>query len=50
MYNYYSKAECEFFVSDLSGMNYEKVDMWKQIKPNLDNIVEYINIRCDLKF
>lgn len=50
MYNYYSKAECEFFVSDLSGMNYEKVDMWKQIEPNLNNIVEYINIRCDLKF
>ena len=50
IYYYHSKAECEFIVSDLCSRNHEKIDMWKQIESNLDNIVEYINIKCDLKF
>ena len=50
MYNYWSKAECEFFVSDLCGMDYEKIDIWRQIEPNLNHIVEYVNQAMDLKF
>lgn len=49
MYNYWSKTECEFFVSDLCGMDYEKIDMWRQIEPNLNRIVEYVNMSCDLR-
>ena len=50
MYYYWSKAECEFYISDLHGDDYEKIDMWRQIQPNLDKIVDYVNIRCNLKF
>ena len=48
MYNYWSKAECEFYISDLHGNDYRKVDMWKQIEPNLNNIVEYVNYQMKL--
>lgn len=50
MYDYWSKAEYEFFVSDLCGMDYEKIDIWRQIEPNLNHIVEYVNQAMDLKF
>lgn len=50
MYEYWRKAEAEFFISDLCGMNYEKVDIWKQLEPNLDKIVDYVNSKLDLKF
>ena len=50
MYDYWSKTECEFFISDLNGNDYEKIDIWRQIEPNLNNIVEYINTKMDLKF
>jgi thymidylate synthase len=50
MYSYWSKTECEFFVSDLHGNEYEKIDIWRQIEPNLNNIVEYVNTKMDLKF
>lgn len=50
MYYYWSKAEHEFYISDLQGNNYEKIDMWRQIEPNLDNIVEYINLKMELNF
>lgn len=50
MYYYWSKTECEMYISDLHGNDYEKVDMWKQIKPNLNNIVDYVNTKYDLKF
>lgn len=50
MYNYYSRAEYEVFVSDLLKKDYEKIDIWRQIEPNLDKIVEYVNLKCDLKF
>ena len=36
-------------VSDLFGKYQEKIDVWKQIEPNLDLIVDYVNIKCDLK-
>ena len=50
MYYYWSKTECEFYVSDLHGDDYEKIDIWRQIEPNLNQIVEYVNTQCDLKF
>ena len=48
MYDYWSKTECEFFISDLHGDDYEKVDIWRQIEPNLDLIVEYVNSKMEL--
>lgn len=50
MYHYWSKTEYEFLVSDVHEDEYEKIDIWRQIEPNLNNIVEYINIKMDLKF
>lgn len=50
MYDYWSKTECEFFISDLHGDNYEKIDIWRQIEPNLDRIVDYVNDCMCLKF
>ena len=50
MYDYWSKAEYEFFISGLFGDDCEKVDLWKQIEPNLDIITEYVNQKCDLNF
>jgi hypothetical protein len=50
MYNYWSRAEYEFFVSDLHSDKSEKVDIWQQIEPNLNNIVDYVNIKMDLNF
>lgn len=49
VYYYWSKAEHEMIVSDLFGKYQEKIDVWKQIEPNLDLIVDYVNIKCDLK-
>lgn len=48
MYDYWSKTECEFYISDLHGDDYEKIDIWRQIEPNLDLIVEYVNSKMDL--
>lgn len=50
MYYYWSKAGCEFFIYDLHGNDYEKVDIWRQIEPNLNHIVEYVDKSMDLKF
>lgn len=50
MYSFWSKTEAEFYISDLHGDEYEKVDIWRQIEPNLDLIVDYINSKMDLKF
>ena len=53
MYNYWSKSECEMAVGGLSSKypdEFEKIDMWRQIEPNLDNIVEYVNMKMKLKF
>lgn len=48
MYDYWSKTECEFYISDLHGDDYEKIDIWRQIEPNLDLIVEYVNSKMEL--
>ena len=50
MYHYWSKAEHEFYISDLHGDDYEKIDIWRQIEPNLNNMVDYVNLKMDLKF
>lgn len=50
MYDYWSKAEYEFYISDLHGNDYKKIDIWRQIEPNLDLITDYINQKMDLKF
>ena len=44
MYYYWSKAEYEILVSGLHSKedNIEKIDIWRQIEPNLDRITEYI--------
>lgn len=45
MYHYWSKAEHEMVVGPLFGKDiakYEKVDVWRQLEPNLDNITDYI--------
>lgn len=48
MYDYWSKTECEFYISDLHGDDCEKIDIWRQIEPNLDLIVEYVNSKMEL--
>lgn len=53
MYRYWSKCEHEIIISGLSARaleDAEKIDVWKQLEINLDNIVEYVNLKCDLKF
>lgn len=50
MYHYWSKTEYEFYISDLHGNDYKKIDVWRQIEPNLDRIVEYVNTRMVLQF
>ena len=50
MHDYWSKSECEFYISDLGGNTYEKIDIWRQIKPNLINIAEYVNSKMELNF
>lgn len=49
IYDYWSKTEYEFYISDLHGDDYEKIDIWRQIEPNLDHIVEYINSKMELR-
>lgn len=51
MHDYWSKTEYEIVVSGLSKYDCaEKIDVWRQLEMNLDAIVEYINLRCDLKY
>ena len=50
IYNYWNKSEYEFFISDLKGNYYEKIDIWRQIESNLDRITEYVNREMRLNF
>ena len=52
MYHFWSKAEYEVIVT---GLHYRpekdkehKIDVWYQLEPNLDRIVEYINKELEL--
>lgn len=52
-YYYWCKCECEMLIGSLffkSEDELEKVDMYRQIEPNLDRIAEYIVHAMDIKF
>ena len=51
MYNYWSKVEREFQAGGLFSKeeNFQKIDGWFQLEPNLDRICEYIIREMDLK-
>ena len=52
MSHYWSRAEHE--VLALSGIHnpevIEKIDVWRQLEINLDQIVDYVIYKCNLKF
>lgn len=56
MYYYWSKTECEMAIGPswpnrLENLEqFEKVDIYKQIKINLDRIIEYIINTMEIKF
>jgi hypothetical protein len=51
MYNYWSRTEYEILVSGLSSdANIEKIDIYEQLEMNLDNITDYVNLKCDLRY
>lgn len=53
MSKYWSRREYEVLIGDLNTVvftNAEKIDVWRQLEINLDQIVEYVNLKCDLKF
>lgn len=53
VYSYWSKSEHEMAVGGLFSKypeEFEKIDIWQQIEPNLNNIVEYVNMKMELKF
>jgi len=51
MHDYWCRAEHEILVSGLHDKDAtEKIDIYRQANMNLDAIVEYVNLRCDLKF
>lgn len=51
-YHYWSKAECEMAVGDLfcKPETMEKIDIYRQIEPNLDRITEYVIKECGFRF
>lgn len=52
MYYYWCKSEHEVMVSGLFPSNLDnavKIDIWYQLEPNLDRIVEYVIRELDLK-
>lgn len=52
-YYYWSKAECEILVGDLTSRSFddlEKIDIFRQIEMNLDRIVDYVISVCKFKF
>lgn len=52
-YYYWSKSECEIIVAGLfakSDKDYKKIDIYYQLEPNLDIIVDYIIKEMKFKF
>ena len=41
MHDYWSKTEYEMLVSGLFNENSTKIDIWYQLKPNIDKITNY---------
>lgn len=53
MYHYWSKSEFEIAVGGLHSkypQEYEKIDVYTQIQPNLDIITDYVIKQMDIKF
>lgn len=53
MYYYWSKCECEIFVAGLftkDPKDFQKIDIWTQLEPNLDVITDYVCRELNLKF
>ena len=56
MYNYWSRTEYEISMGPLwpnkleDLKEFEKIDVYRQIKMNLDNICKYIVCMMDIKF
>lgn len=51
MYRYWCKAEHEILVSyHFSNSNTNKIDIYYQLEPNLDIMVDYIINKMDIKF
>lgn len=53
MYHYWSKCECEIYVSGLFTKDpneFQKIDIWTQLEPNLDIITDYICKELNFKF
>lgn len=45
MYRYWCKAEMEVLIGGMFSeypKEFEKIDVWEQLEPNLDRIVDYI--------
>jgi hypothetical protein len=52
MYRYWCKCEFEVIIGGLFSKTIDeldKIDVWYQIEPNLDTIVDYLNYKMDLK-
>lgn len=53
MYYYWSKSECEIQVAGLLAKDekeFEKIDIWYQLEPNLDNICDYLIAKMNFRF
>lgn len=51
--NYYARAEYEILVGGLFDefpMDYTKIDIWYQIKPNLEIITRYVEEKMQIKY
>lgn len=49
-YDYWSRAEWEIIVGDLYDHACQKVDVYEQIRPNLDTITDYLILKMNIKF
>lgn len=53
MYYYWCKTEYEILVSGLFAKSiddFQKIDIWTQLEPNLNNIINYIINKMNFKF
>ena len=48
-WRYWGKSEYEMFVSDLWDKKQEKIDIYRQLEPNIDRICEYVIKELKLK-
>lgn len=50
MFNYWSKCEFEIVVGFLFSDKEHKIDVWYQLEPNLDRIVEYVEREMEIEW